>query len=462
MEPRKRILVVDDSEDIRELYEIILRAEGYEVRSAATGERGFAEARRWRPDLVLLDVVMPGMDGLELLLKLRSDLATPIPPVIVCSGFDLTEEEALRRGAVRFLRKPTEDSDLLEAVAEAVRGEAPAPESERRQRDHATVARQRTLETASELMRRIEAHAGVPVDTLDVLAQAKIETIAAYIGIARAAMALVQDRRLVVRAATDDAALPREFDLGAAIPEAYEVLETGSALLLPDASARPFEAVARSLGGIRFFGGVPLRVGASPVGVICMFDPAVRHFEAEELVALELFGRRGSDVLMRFAENGESGTAGRYGRGIVVREMFDALLDAELRILERCGGSMEVAVIDVPSLAGVAAAVEHAPAPTRLIAGVLSSGRVALFKRADDESARAQLTAVIDDLHAAAEPSSVGFVELPRGGVHGFSGRELVHVASIALDRAEDRGDGMHRVIIAEEHAGASRPQPLP
>ena len=341
----------------------------------------------------------------------------------------------------------------MQAIADAVHGQAPAPESERRQRDHAAVARETALETATELVRRIEAHGGESMSTLEVLASAKIATLAAYLGIARGVMALVRERRLTVLAATDDAALARDFDLGSAVPEAYEVLETGSSLLLPDASAHPFAAVSRSLGGIRFFGGVPLRVGASAVGVVCLFDPGTQKMESEELAALELFGRRGSDVLFRFAEDGEAGRLARHGRGIVVREMFDALLDAELRILERCGGSMELAVLDVPTFAGVEAALAHAPEPTRLIAGVLSHARVALFKRACDDSARRQLAAVIDDLRPADEPCAVGFVELPHGGVHGFSGRDLVHVASVALDRAEELGDGLRRVVIEEQHA---------
>ena len=72
------------------------------------GEDALQKIRRERPDLLVLDVVMPRMDGLELLLKMRSDLAPPIPPAILVSGFDLTEAEALRRGAERFLPKPVD------------------------------------------------------------------------------------------------------------------------------------------------------------------------------------------------------------------------------------------------------------------------------------------------------------------------------------------------------------------
>ena len=82
---------------------------------------GFAKAKATRPDLILLDLIMPGMDGLEFLTLLRSDLAPPIPPAILCSGFELTEEEALRRGALMFVRKPVAPAETLR-----VRGARPA------------------------------------------------------------------------------------------------------------------------------------------------------------------------------------------------------------------------------------------------------------------------------------------------------------------------------------------------
>src|SRR6202011_987115 len=91
---RARILVVDDSEDLRDFYQLELELAGYSVIVAANGRQGLEQARATRPDVVIADVSMPEMDGLEMLRHLRSDLAPPLPPVIVCSGFDMTENTA--------------------------------------------------------------------------------------------------------------------------------------------------------------------------------------------------------------------------------------------------------------------------------------------------------------------------------------------------------------------------------
>jgi len=453
MSPGQRILVVDDSEDIRDMYRIILEADGFEVDVAGDGARAFERVRAWRPDLVVLDVVMPVMDGLELLLKLRSDLVPPIPPVVLSSGFDLTEEEALRRGAACFLRKPVERADLLAAIHPLVAGGAVAAESVRGQHDRSTAARGRVLDGARDLVRRLDSHGAASLAALTERGQTKIATLAAYVGIPRAAMALARDEGLTVLAATDAAALAPGFDLGRAVPEAYEVLESGSALLLPDATAHPFEPVSRSLGGIRFFAGVPLRVaGRAVVGMVCLFDGVPRAVDGAELAALELYGRRGSDVLSRFAEHGDAARVIRHGRGIVIRELFDELLDVELGILEYRGGSLEVAAVELADVGALPAALARAPSQERLLAGVLSSTRVALFKRARDDSARHQLAAVVDDLRARRQLDACGMVDLPSGGVHGFSARDLVHVAGVALDRSlDERGGAAHRVIIEEE-----------
>ncbi len=113
----KRILIVDDEAAIRETMEQILGYEGYLVSKAAGGAEGLRLAVQDEPDLILLDVKMPGMDGFEVQQRLKDAGSTV--PVIVISGHGNIETavEAVRRGAYDFLEKPLDRSRLLLTIA---------------------------------------------------------------------------------------------------------------------------------------------------------------------------------------------------------------------------------------------------------------------------------------------------------------------------------------------------------
>src|SRR5438067_11655491 len=104
--PKPRILIIDDEAPIRDSLKMTLEYEGYDVIGAATGQEGLALAEREAPDLVLLDVKMPGMDGLEVLERLRNMNDTL--PVLVISGHGTisTAVEAMKKGAFDFIDKP--------------------------------------------------------------------------------------------------------------------------------------------------------------------------------------------------------------------------------------------------------------------------------------------------------------------------------------------------------------------
>lgn len=104
--PRGKILVVDDEPNIRELLSIYLKGKGYEVFTAADGEEALSMARRQRPHLVLLDIMMPNMDGMTALKRLRE--ADPSMSIIMSTALtDLTRaQECLKLGAVDYITKP--------------------------------------------------------------------------------------------------------------------------------------------------------------------------------------------------------------------------------------------------------------------------------------------------------------------------------------------------------------------
>src|SRR5919107_794940 len=118
--PKSRILVIDDEAAIRDSLKMTLEYEGYEFIGAATGQEGLALAERDAPDLVLLDVKMPGMDGIEVLERLRN--MNDALPVVVVSGHGTisTAVEATKKGAFDFIEKPFASERVLVSLRNAL------------------------------------------------------------------------------------------------------------------------------------------------------------------------------------------------------------------------------------------------------------------------------------------------------------------------------------------------------
>jgi DNA-binding response OmpR family regulator len=110
-----RILLVEDDRFLRRAAEAALRRHGYTVLTAADGEEGLRVARSELPDLVLLDLIMPGLQGFEVLKLLKEEGATASIPVIVLSnlGQDSDVQQALAAGAVDYLIKANLALDRL-------------------------------------------------------------------------------------------------------------------------------------------------------------------------------------------------------------------------------------------------------------------------------------------------------------------------------------------------------------
>jgi twitching motility two-component system response regulator PilH len=126
----KKILVVED--EVTQLTSVgkRLKAAGYEVSGARDGMNAIAMARREMPDLVLLDLGLPGGDGFTVLKRLQLIIHTSMIPVIVMSARDPhgNRDEALKSGAVAYLQKPLDTDVLLKTVAKALgMEEAQAP-----------------------------------------------------------------------------------------------------------------------------------------------------------------------------------------------------------------------------------------------------------------------------------------------------------------------------------------------
>ncbi|MBI3744766.1 MAG: response regulator, partial [Chloroflexi bacterium] len=118
--PKAFILEVDDDRDIRELVTRVLKADGYEVASASDGAQALSFIAVRKPDLVLLDMKMPGKSGSEVLKEIR--FLHPGLPVILVTGVTDMEaaSAALANGANGYLLKPFQRSELLRSIAETL------------------------------------------------------------------------------------------------------------------------------------------------------------------------------------------------------------------------------------------------------------------------------------------------------------------------------------------------------
>ena len=125
--PAARVLVVDDDRTTRHLIQLQLRSAGYAVETAADGEAALARLRRRKFDLVLLDVWMSGMGGLEMLARLRDEPSRPRVVVMTADDTSETVLRAVRQRADRYVTKPIEPKELAEIVRAVLASPAARP-----------------------------------------------------------------------------------------------------------------------------------------------------------------------------------------------------------------------------------------------------------------------------------------------------------------------------------------------
>lgn len=116
--PIKRVLVVDDSPTERHYLNEILTKAGYQVAFAFNGEQGVAKAKSDKPDLIVMDVVMPGLNGFQACRSITQDADTKNIPVILCTTKNQETDKiwAIRQGAKAYVTKPVDGADLLKKI----------------------------------------------------------------------------------------------------------------------------------------------------------------------------------------------------------------------------------------------------------------------------------------------------------------------------------------------------------
>src|SRR3984893_16238280 len=117
---KSRVLVVDDEPQITRVLRTVLTSQGYQVRTAGEGESALSDFTEWRPELVITDLFMPHMDGVELCRRIRAISTVPII-VLSVKGEERTKVEALDSGADDYVTKPFGIDELLARVRAALR-----------------------------------------------------------------------------------------------------------------------------------------------------------------------------------------------------------------------------------------------------------------------------------------------------------------------------------------------------
>ncbi|MEX5614380.1 response regulator, partial [Pseudomonas syringae] len=117
------ILIIDDDVHVRDLLEVLLQNQGYRTLTAESGELALAMIKRQAPDLILLDIMMPGMDGYEVASQLKAEKGTANIPIIMLSALDdqSSRLSGLEAGAEEYLNKPVDSAELWLRVRNLLR-----------------------------------------------------------------------------------------------------------------------------------------------------------------------------------------------------------------------------------------------------------------------------------------------------------------------------------------------------
>ncbi|MCK6527727.1 PAS domain S-box protein [Myxococcota bacterium] len=239
--PGLRVLVVDDDALFRAVVGDLLRAHGFAVDEATTGEDGLAQARIRAPDLVLLDMMLPDLDGVEVCRQFKAGGPERAPPVIAVSALDGRRDvdDAYGAGVDDYLVKPPREIELIARVEAQIRARA----------DRLALLREkREQEILVELSHVL---AGSP--DVDAMLDAAAGRLAEALSVWRCSILLVDEEHpgWVVLAATSDSPAARGLRLDLDLyPEVREVLQSARPLVLPDVrAAELLRPVATSLRG---------------------------------------------------------------------------------------------------------------------------------------------------------------------------------------------------------------------
>jgi CheY-like chemotaxis protein len=347
-----KVLVVDDSEDLQDAFQSVLKDAGFDVASALDGAHGLELVREQRPDVILLDMMMPELDGLEFLRRL-SALPSP-PPVVANSGFDGFRVEALRRGALAFLLKPLSTKTLIGALRSALERRPPQPAVLADNASDVEQARRLALEATDRAVARLDE---CDLSRLREGLRRVARWLPTYFGFGTGVVHLLRGNDLSLEAIYD---APEGFREGLRYPRdtqyCDDVIAAGSTLVLTDPAHHPCDHFSHHneiAEGCRFYVGVPLKGPSGAVmGTLCVVDTSAHDFRTEDMRVLEALGQgtaRGLETQVWPLDEGST-----FGR-----DYLELFLGSVLARAARVGGAGMVMTVEavVPTPAGTGLAV---------------------------------------------------------------------------------------------------------
>jgi CheY-like chemotaxis protein len=449
------VLIVDDSSEVREYYQRVLRRAGYRVVLAGEGERALEVVRQIRPDCIVLDVMMPELDGLGVLRRLPEEVPK-VPPVVVTSGFEWPEVEALARGARFFLRKPLAQEDLLACVEAAIDGRDLAERN--RIIDGAQATRASALAARDALLGRVD------VDALQTPLQHLVSFLAGWFGFGACAVHLPRRGHMHVEAVAGDPRAARFSAEGEpGLSWCAQVVDGGSALLIGDVCANPtLQSLPAAQSGSRLLSGVPILTrGGLILGSLCLVDHDARTLHSEDMAVLEQCAQGVGQRIEAMATASPIGKLMIAGSGLVTRHGLHVLVDAHLRAARRLHDTVELTLFELATVQPLEPLAEE-------VYGVLGKRGVAAARYADRvlgilQRGRApeELHIALDDalqrLSARATPAGVGVVSCEVGDLAVLPAVELERMADETRARASVSG-GVERVVLRREPIGLHAP----
>jgi CheY-like chemotaxis protein len=374
----REILVVDDSDDLRELYETLLTYEGYAVKSAPSAEEALKIVHVWRPNLVITDLFMPGIGGFELITRLRSDFAPPIPRIVAFSGVSGAKDEALKRGALRFETKPVGPDELLRIVADMFTPDGAAwvrPANAVSERRIAT----RALGEAT-LSKFI-------IETPDFFDKLRLTTriLARFFGQFSVLIFGLREGKLRL-AASSNPAFPLDAEATEILPLVNDVAESEGKLVITG-NVPEFCLQEQVLGHLRFLVAVPYLLDRTVVGVLCLVDRMQHNFSTAAIDFLEYLASRSTAFLRGSPEIVDDS-------GLLERGALGAVFQASVISAQDAGHALGFAMLEVPEVPRDKSLIElivNLPAPNMMI-GMLDQHHLAAFAVAESvESVRERL-----------------------------------------------------------------------